>query len=67
MRDLREPASSSLENLKLKYRDVEYMVVQGIEQRLWKWSLSFDGKFLRGEAQTKAEATAEAERAIEQR
>jgi hypothetical protein len=51
--------------LELKYRDVEYTVVQGIERQLWKWSFSFEGIFLRGQAATKAEAVAEAERTID--
>jgi len=49
----------------LKYRDVEYAVVQGIERQIWKWSVSVDGRFIKGEAATKAEAVAEAERAID--
>jgi hypothetical protein len=49
----------------LKYRDVEYTVVQGIERQLWKWSFSLEGIFLRGQAATKAEAVAEVERAID--
>jgi hypothetical protein len=49
----------------LKYRDVEYTVVQSIERQLWKWSLSLEGVFLRGQAATKAEAVTGAERAID--
>jgi hypothetical protein len=49
----------------LKYRDIEYTVIQGIERQLWKWSFSFEGIFLRGQAGTKAEAVREAERAID--
>jgi hypothetical protein len=49
----------------LKYRDVEYTIVQGIERQLWKWSFSLEGLFLRGQAATKAEAVAGAERAID--
>jgi hypothetical protein len=49
----------------LKYRDVEYAVVQGIERQIWKWSVSVDGRFIKGEAATKAETVAEAEPAIE--
>ena len=49
----------------MKYRDVEYTVVQGIERQLWKWSFSFERIFLTGQAATKAEAVREAERAIE--
>jgi len=49
----------------LKYRDVEYTVVQGIGRQLWKWGLVLEGKAVTGQAATKAEAVAEAERAID--
>ena len=49
----------------MKYRDVEYTVVQGIERQLWKWGVALEGKALTGQAATKAEAVAEAERAID--
>ena len=49
----------------MKYRDIEYTVIQGFERQLWKWSFSFEGIFLRGQAATKAEAVREAERAID--
>ena len=48
-----------------KYRDVEYNVVQGIGRRLWKWGLVLEGTAVTGQAATKAEAVAEAERAID--
>ena len=51
--------------LELKYRDVEYTVVQGIERQLWKWGFALEGKAVTGQAVTKAEAVAEAERAID--
>jgi hypothetical protein len=49
----------------MKYRDVEYTVVQGIQRQLWKWSFSIDQSITRGQAATKAEAVEEAERAID--
>jgi hypothetical protein len=49
----------------LKYRDVEYTVVQGIGRQLWRWEVALEGKALTGQAATKAEAVAEAERAID--
>jgi hypothetical protein len=49
----------------LKYRDVEYNVVQGLGRQLWKWGFAFEGKARTGQAATKAEAVAEAERAID--
>jgi hypothetical protein len=49
----------------LKYRDVEYTVVQGIERQLWKWRFALAGNVVTGQAATKAAAVAEAERAID--
>jgi hypothetical protein len=49
----------------LKYRDVEYTVVQGLGRQLWKWGLRWSRKVVTGQAATKAEAVAEAERAID--
>ena len=46
----------------MKYRGLDYTVLQGIGRQLWKWR---DGKALTGQAATKAEAAAEAERAID--
>jgi hypothetical protein len=49
----------------LRYKDIEYTVVQGIERSLWKWTVSLDDIFLQGQAATKPEAVREAERAID--
>jgi hypothetical protein len=49
----------------MKYRDVEFSVVQGIGRQIWKWSASLGGIDIRGQAATKAEAVSEAERAID--
>jgi hypothetical protein len=49
----------------MRYRDIEYTVVQGIGRHLWKWSVSLDPKPAKGQAATKSEAAAEAERAID--
>jgi hypothetical protein len=51
--------------LELKYRDVEFTVVQGFGRQLWKWGVALEGKALTGQAGTKAAAVAEAERAID--
>ena len=49
----------------MKYRGVEYTVVQGIGHHVWKWSVTFDtGLSLGGLTAIKSEAVAEAERAI---
>ena len=47
----------------MKYRDVEYAIVQGLGRQLWRWSFVLDGQARTGQAATKAEAVAEAERA----
>ena len=49
----------------LRYRDVEYTVVQGLGRQLWKWGFALEAKVLSGQAATKAEAVSEAERAID--
>jgi hypothetical protein len=54
------------ERLTMRYREVELSVVQGIGRQLWKWSVSFDSNHsATGQAATKREAVAEAERAID--
>jgi hypothetical protein len=50
----------------MKYRGIEYTLVQGVGQHVWKWSVSLDtDRSTRGQAATKAEAVMEAERAID--
>ena len=49
----------------MKYRGIEYAVVQGIGRQVWKWSASVTEVVIRGQAATKFEAVAEAERAID--
>jgi hypothetical protein len=51
--------------LMMRYRDIEYSLVQGIGRHLWKWSASVAGVVITGQAATKSEAVAEAERAID--
>jgi hypothetical protein len=46
----------SLKEFEMKYRDVEYTVVQGIQRQPWKWSFSIDESIRTGQATTKAEA-----------
>ena len=48
---------------RMRYRDIEYTVVQGIERQLWKWEV--EAIHLRGQDATKSEAVREAERAID--
>jgi hypothetical protein len=33
----------------MKYRDIEYSVVQGIERRVWKWRASVAGVVITGQ------------------
>jgi hypothetical protein len=50
----------------MKYRGIEYTVIQGIGRQIWKWSVSLDtGVSVTGQAAIKSEAVAEAERAID--
>ena len=49
----------------LKHRGLEYSVVQGLGRQLWKWGFVLQGTAVTGQAATKAEAVAEAERAID--
>jgi hypothetical protein len=49
----------------MKHREVEFTVVQGLGRQLWKWSAALDEITIQGQAATKAEAIAEAERAID--
>jgi hypothetical protein len=49
----------------MRYRDIEYTVIQGIERGVWKWSASVAGAVIMGQAATKSEAMATAEKAID--
>lgn len=49
----------------MRYRDVEYTVVQGLGRQLWKWGFALNTKAVNGQAASKAEAVREAERAID--
>jgi hypothetical protein len=49
----------------MRYRDIECSVVQGIERGVWKWSASVAGAVIMGQAATKSEAVAAAEKAID--
>jgi len=65
-RDPRQPRDPTGSEVSLKYRGVEYSVVQGIGRHIWKWSVAFDAdRSEAGRAATKAEAISEAERAID--
>ena len=53
--------------LRMKYRDIEYTVVQGIERGVWKWTASVAGVVINGQAAIKSEAVTAAEKAIDRR
>jgi hypothetical protein len=49
----------------MEYRGAEYTVVQGIKPGVWKWSASVADVLVMGQAQTKSEAVARVEKAID--
>jgi hypothetical protein len=49
----------------MKYRGIDYTVVQGLGLQLWKWGFALDRKASKGQAATKVQAVAEAKRAID--
>jgi hypothetical protein len=49
----------------MRYRDIEYTVVQGLGRRLWMWAFELEMKAATGKAETRAEAVAKVERAID--
>ena len=48
-----------------EYREIEYALVQGIDQNIWEWSASVAGVVIKGQEATKAGAIAAAEKAID--
>ena len=50
----------------MRYRDIEYTVVQGIKRGVWKWSVSFAGTVVSGQEPSKAAAVVTVEKAIDQ-
>jgi hypothetical protein len=40
----------------MKYRGIEYTVVQGIARQVWKWSVSVAGMVITGRAKTRSDA-----------
>jgi hypothetical protein len=49
----------------VEHRSIEYAVIQGIERGVWKWSVSVEGMLVAGQEQTRAEAIAAAQKAID--
>jgi hypothetical protein len=51
----------------MKYRNIEYSIVQGIGRNVWNWTVTFEEHRTKaGQAMTKADAVLKAELAIEQ-
>ena len=50
----------------MRYRDIEYSVVQGIKRGVWKWSVSVAGTVISGRETSKAAAVVTVEKAIDQ-
>jgi hypothetical protein len=49
----------------MRYRDIEYSLVQGLGRHLWKWSASVAHVVITGQAHSKSAAVVEAEKAID--
>jgi hypothetical protein len=49
----------------MKYRDIEYTVIQGIERGVFKWTASVAGMLITGQEPSKSAAVAKAEKAID--
>ena len=49
----------------MKYRGIEYSVVQGFRRNLWKWSASVANVVISGQSHSKSDAVVEAEKAID--
>jgi hypothetical protein len=46
---------------------IDYKVlIQGIEDRAWRWSVTMDGMLVTGQAQTRSDAIAAVEKAIDE-
>jgi hypothetical protein len=49
----------------MEYRGIDYNVVQSIQRGIWKWTVSAAGLVVMGQASSRAEAVAAAEKAID--
>jgi hypothetical protein len=49
----------------VRYRGIEYTVVQGIERGVWQWTASVAGVVVMGQAAVKSQAVTAAEKAID--
>jgi hypothetical protein len=49
----------------MEHGDIKYTVVQSIQRGIWKWTVSVAGVMVMGQASSRAEAVAAAEKAID--
>jgi hypothetical protein len=49
----------------MKYRGIEYAIVEGIGRRMWRWSTLIGGTVKTGQAHSKQAAMVAAEKAID--
>jgi hypothetical protein len=61
----REPSREPIGFTNMKYRDVQYAIVQSIDRGVWKWSASVADVVIMGREAIKSEAVTAAERAID--
>ena len=51
--------------LTMEYQGIRYNIIQGIERHVWRWSVTMEGILATGQAETRSDAIAAAERAID--
>ena len=44
----------------MEYQGIRYNVIQGIERRAWRWTVTMDGMLVTGQAETRSDAIAAA-------
>ena len=50
------PKTMTHKGVAMRYREIEYSVVQGIERRLWKWAATVAGTKISGQGSTRDQA-----------
>jgi hypothetical protein len=49
----------------MEHKGIRYNIIQGIERHAWRWSVSVESMLVTGQAETRSDAIAAAERAID--
>jgi hypothetical protein len=49
----------------MRHQGIDFTIVQGVGRLVWKWTVTIDDLQIKGQAATKSEAIADAERAID--